>query len=195
MPSSVARLIAADHERLLRLIRRACAQGPSQQRWRGELVQLMRAHQAAETDTLTAEVVGEAGPSTVPALQRLTELDDRLAASVSRLEAAGLDSPALDTAGTDLADAVTRHAELLTAGVLTPMTDALPRRQMRARGGRTAASRDTARREPGADEPPPRRLDVSRAELYELAKRAGIEGRSSMSRRDLILELQRRQQT
>jgi hypothetical protein len=36
---------------------------------------------------------------------------------------------------------------------------------------------------------------VSRAELYELAKRAGIEGRSSMSRRDLIHELQRRQST
>jgi hypothetical protein len=70
----------------------------------------------------------------------------------------------------------------------------LPRKQMRELGGRYADVRDEALRDEGADEPPPRRLDVSRAELYELAKRAGIEGRSSMSRRDLINELQRRQQ-
>ena len=75
------------------------------------------------------------------------------------------------------------------------MTRALPRRQMRELGGRYAEVRDEALVEEGADEPTRRSLDVSRGELYELAKRAGIEGRSSMSRRDLIVELQRRQQT
>ncbi|HYJ77488.1 MAG TPA: Rho termination factor N-terminal domain-containing protein, partial [Actinomycetes bacterium] len=78
--------------------------------------------------------------------------------------------------------------------VLAPMTEAMPRKQMRELGGRYTDIRDAVLRDEGADAPPPRRLDVSRAELYELAKRAGIEGRSSMSRRDLINELQRQQQ-
>jgi hypothetical protein len=65
---------------------------------------------------------------------------------------------------------------------------------MRRVGGVYETSRDRALQAEGADEPPPRRLDLPRAELYELARRAGIEGRSAMSRRELINELQRRQQ-
>ena len=56
MPSSIARLTATDHERMLRLARRACSPGPSQHRWREELVHLVRAHRAAEEETLTDEL-------------------------------------------------------------------------------------------------------------------------------------------
>ena len=111
-----------------------------------------------------------------------------------RVEAVDLDATDLEAAGAALAAELGRHAALLADRVLAPMTEAMPRKQMRELGGRYTDIRDAVLRDEGADEPPPRRLDVSRAELYELAKRAGIEGRSSMSRRDLINELQRQQQ-
>ena len=66
------------------------------------------------------------------------------------------------------------------------------RKEIRLLGGEYESRRDDHLLRLGADEPPPRRLDLSRAELYELARRHGIEGRSAMSRRDLIAELQRR---
>lgn len=194
MPSSIARLTATDHERLLRLIRRACAPGPSQERWRAELAHLLRAHHAAENEVLPDDVVAGAGDAATAAHDELRRVDVELLEALHRLETAPLESSALDAAGAALADHLGRHAELLADRVLAPMTAALPRKQLRELGGRYADLRDEALRDEGADDPPPRRLDVSRAELYELAKRAGIEGRSSMSRRDLINELQRRQQ-
>jgi hypothetical protein len=69
------------------------------------------------------------------------------------------------------------------------------RKEVRRLGGLYADRRDQVLHEEGEADPPPRRLDLSRAELYELAKKAGIAGRSAMSRKDLIAELQRRQQT
>jgi hypothetical protein len=194
MPSSIARLVATDHERLLRLIRRACTPGPSQERWRDELAHLLRAHRAAEMETLRPDVVASAGELPAAAREHLEAVDQQLTAELERLEATALGCGDDVAAGSHLADVLRRHADLLAGQVLALMTEALPRKQMRELGGRYAQLRDAHLRDEGADEPPPRRLDVSRAELYELAKRAGIEGRSSMSRRDLIHELQRRQQ-
>jgi hypothetical protein len=193
MPSSIARLTATDHERMLRLVRRACSPGPSQQRWREELVHLVRAHRAAEEDALTDDVVLGAGAA--DALSQLRSQDAAIDDALHRLSDAPDGGPATTALQGELTELLGRHADTLAGGVLAPMTDALPRKQMRELGGAYARSRDRALQEEGADEPPPRRLDVSRAELYELAKRAGIEGRSSMSRRDLIHELQRRQST
>ena len=195
MPSSIARLIATDHERMLRLVRRACSPGPSQQRWREELVHLVRAHRAAEEDSLTDEVVRSAGAGTAEALSDVRSQDARLDEALQRLSDAPDDGPGTTALQDELTALLSRHADTLATRVLAPMSDALPRKQMRELGGSYAERRDGALRAEGADEPPPRRLDVSRAELYELAKRAGIEGRSSMSRRDLIHELQRRQST
>lgn len=195
MPSSIARLTATDHERMLRLVRRACTPGPSQHRWREELVHLVRAHRAAEEETLTDEVVSAVGAGAAEALSDVRSQDARIDAALDRLSAAPDDGPGTAALQDELTALMTRHGDVLAADVLAPMTDALPRKQMRELGGSYADLRDRALRAEGADEPPPRRLDVSRAELYELAKRAGIEGRSSMSRRDLIHELQRRQST
>jgi hypothetical protein len=195
MPSSIARLTATDHERMLRLVRRACSPGPSQQRWREELVHLARAHRAAEEDSLTDGVVHGAGAGAADALSALRSQDAAIDDALHRLSDAPDDGPATTALQGELTELLSRHADTLAGAVLAPMTDALPRKQMRELGGAYARSRDRALQEEGADEPPPRRLDVSRAELYELAKRAGIEGRSSMSRRDLIHELQRRQST
>jgi hypothetical protein len=195
MPSSIARLTATDHERMLRLVRRACSPGPSQQRWREELAHLVRAHRAAEEESLTEEVVRAAGAGAVGALSAVRSEDARIGDVLHRLDRAPGDGTATTSLGDELTELLSRHHETLSTRVLAPMTDALPRKQMRELGGIYAELRDRALQAEGADEPPPRRLDVSRAELYELAKRAGIEGRSSMSRRDLIHELQRRQST
>jgi hypothetical protein len=195
MPSSIARLTATDHERMLRLVRRACSPGPSQQRWREELVHLVRAHRAAEEDSLSEEVIRGAGAGAADALSELRSQDAAIDDALHRLSDAPGDGPATTALRGELTELLGRHADTLAGRVLAPMTDVLPRKQMRELGGAYARSRDRALQDEGADEPPPRRLDVSRAELYELAKRAGIEGRSSMSRRDLIHELQRRQST
>ena len=94
-----------------------------------------------------------------------------------------------------------RHQDVAVGGldghdplhrVLAPLESAVARKEIRLLGGEYESRRDDHLLRLGADEPPPRRLDLSRAELYELARRHGIEGRSAMSRRDLIAELQRR---
>jgi hypothetical protein len=195
MPSSIARLTATDHERMLRLVRRACSPGPSQQRWREELIHLVRAHRAAEEEALTDEVVRGAGVGAADALSDVRSQDDAIDDALHRLSDAADDGPGTTALQDELTALIGGHADALASRVLAPMTQALPRKQMRELGGVYAEARDRALQAEGADEPPPRRLDVSRAELYELAKRAGIEGRSSMSRRDLIHELQRRQST
>jgi len=195
MPSSIARLTATDHERMLRLVRRACSPGPSQQRWREELIHLVRAHRAAEEESLTDDVVSGAGVGATEALSDVRSQDDAIDDALHRLSEAPEGGPGTTALQHELTALLSRHGEALANGVLAPMSVALPRKQMRELGGAYAESRDRALQAEGADEPPPRRLDVSRAELYELAKRAGIEGRSSMSRRDLIHELQRRQST
>lgn len=195
MPSSITRLTALDHDRLLRLVRRACTEGPSQQRWRDELVQLVRAHRAAERETLTPDVLAEGGSDVVAGGDQLHEMDEQLTAATDALTVVPIGSPDMTDACDRLARLLRMHADMLAEQVLTPLEKAVPRKEIRRLGGMYETRREQELRESGADQPPPRRLDLPRAELYELAKRAGIEGRSAMSRRDLIDELQRRQKS
>jgi hypothetical protein len=192
MPSSVARLVGLDHERMIRLLKRACSQGPNQQRWRDEFTALLRAHRLAEREELLAEVgrvLPELGPRASQQNQADRDLDEVAAevadADVSAAEFADLCGRARD--------AVAAHGDALRTEVIEPLARAIGRKEMRRLGGRYESRRDTELRENEGHAPPPRRLDVSRAELYELAKRAGIEGRSAMSRDQLINELLRRQ--
>jgi len=196
MPSSITRLTALDHDRLHRLIRRASAPGPSRERWRDELVHLVRAHVAAEQEALPDHLVAQAGRAAVAAwagdLRRLGDELEQGAQAMARLPGT---SDGLAEIGVTLQRTLTLHADVLAEQVLRPLDEAVARKEMRRLGGVYADSRDRALRAQGAAEPPPRRLDLSRAELYELAKKAGIQGRSAMSRGDLIAELRRRQQT
>lgn len=194
MPSSITRLTALDHDRLLRLVRRAVAPGPSRDRWRDELVHLVRAHLLAEQQVLSADVVDAAGVGAVEAGRRLAEVDGRLRSAAERMAAVPVTSVELADAGAQLQQALTMHADMVTEQLLRPLETAVARKEIRRLGGLYAEARDRALKNEGDGEPPPRRLDLSRAELYELAKKAGIEGRSTMSRKDLIAELQRRQQ-
>lgn len=195
MPSSVSRLTALDHDRMLRLLRRACTPGPSQARWRDELVRLIRAHHLAEAETLSADVVAQAGPDAVSGVGEVHGIDDELCQLTTSLAGLPVTSPEVSAVCDRIQRLLTVHADLLTERVLGPLEQAVPRKELRRLGGLYETARDRGLQEEGAAEPPPRRLDLSRAELYELAKRAGIEGRSAMSRRELIDELQRRQQS
>lgn len=183
MPSSVARLITLDHERLSRLLRRAVAPGPSQNRWRDECARLLISHLRAERTVLADFVPADAGGA----------IPDRDLEHLSRaLAAAPVPSPDIPALGESLAAALERHARQLSSGVLEPLAASLRRKEIRDLGGRYEAVRDEVLHEQGAEEPPPRRLDLPRAQLYELARKAGVEGRSGMSRSELIAELQRR---
>lgn len=192
MPSSIVRVVRTDHERLPRLLRRVVTSGPSQDRWRAELLQLLHAHRAAERAVLTPEVLAPAGPAATQAVAELAGLDEQLEEAARALEGADLGSPSLPGLGDRLVDLVVRHAAL-TDAVLVPLETAVARKQVRLLGGAYEQARENALHAEGASEPPPRRLDLPRAELYELAKKAGIEGRSAMSRGELIAELQQRQ--
>jgi hypothetical protein len=191
MPSSVARLVGQDHERMVRLLKRACSQGPNQARWRDEFTALMRAHRLAESEELLAEV-GRVLPELGPEASRQDQTDrelDRLADQVAHAEVSAADFADLCTR-TRLS--IAAHDDELRTVVFEPLGRTIGRTGMRQLGGRYESRRDEELRHSGGQAPPPRRLDLSRAELYELAKRAGIEGRSGMSRDQLITELQRR---
>jgi hypothetical protein len=193
MPSSITRLTTLDHERMLRLLRRTVTEGPSQQRWRDELVHLLVAHQVAEQEALTPDVVAQAGPAAGTALDELSRLGSELARVADELAETPVPSPGANAIGERLRRLIDQHATVLSEQVLEPLESAVARKEVRRLGGVYETRRDSELREHGDAEPPPRRFDLSRAELYELARRAGIEGRSAMSRRDLIAELQRRQ--
>jgi hypothetical protein len=191
MPSSVARLTRLDHERLRRLLRRLCSAGPSQQRWRAEFLALLDAHRAAERDVVLADVVAEVEPLAAAAHEQ-SDADaelNRLAERIRQTDLGDAQLAPLREAGEAVLD---DHARRWAEGIMTPLEGLVARGVLRRLGGDYERCRDERLAAAGVDLAPPRRLDLSRAELYEMARRAGIEGRSSMTRGQLIDELQRR---
>jgi hypothetical protein len=190
MPSSVVRLVRLDHERLDRLLRRAAAEGPSQQRWRDELCALLQAHRTAEREELLPELVVRPGPLG-SAARRLGAADVELDRLTARLGATSHGDPGWSDRLAGVAEALAVHADTMRTETMPLLEQVTARKELRRLGGAYESRRD---RELGAGAlrpPPPRRLDVSRAELYEMARRAGIEGRSGMSRDELIERLRR----
>jgi hypothetical protein len=192
MPSSIVRLTVTDHERAQRLLRRVVTPGPSQGRWRDDVVRLLRAHRAAESAVLTKDVIRPAGAEAHRAMTDLSALDAELDEATDRLAAADVPSPGLIDLGSRIESLLGEHATTLDLRVLQPLEAAVARKEIRILGGRYAEVRDADLQDLGGEEPPPRRFDLPRAELYELARKAGIEGRSAMSRAELIAELRRR---
>ena len=193
MPSSIARVVRDDHARLPRLLRRVVRPGPSQERWREELLRLLHAHRSAERSVLTPEALAPAGDLADAAARDLDAFDRDLGDAVQALADAPLDSPELAPLGERLGTLLGQHAAV-SDQLRHALVGAVAMKQLRLLGGSYTETRDAVLRDDGAAEPPPRRLDLPRAELYELARKAGIEGRSAMSRGELIAELQQRQQ-
>lgn len=187
MPSSVVRLVTLDHRRLERLLERVVAPGPSRERWQRELLQLLAAHQAAEEGELYASLAADWGEQSVADVRAEA---DRLAAAADRLGALDLrpdgEPSGLGAGVGDLKQALAEHAHV-TEDVLLPLVgERLERKRLRELGGRYEERREQELVDNGGHRDVPRRLDYSRAELYELARKAGIEGRSAMTREQLI---------
>lgn len=81
---------------------------------------------------------------------------------------------------------LTRHDEHVRTELLAILPEALGRKELRELGGRYARRRDHELAPTASDEAPPRALDRPRAELYEMARRGGVPGRSAMTRTQLI---------
>lgn len=193
MSSSLVRVVRADHERLPRLLRRLVTPGPSQARWHAELLQLLRAHRAAEEAVLGRAVTEAVGPAAAVTATELDALDAELGRTAEALADEQPGSARVRHLGATLAGLLERHTAL-TERQLGLLQGAVPRKEVRRLGEEYATLRDEMLREEGAAEPPPRRLDLPRAELYEMARRAGIEGRSAMSRAALVEALLRHQE-
>jgi hypothetical protein len=191
MPSSVRRVTTLDHERLHRLLRRVCTPGPSQERWREEFVGLLRAHRTAERDVVLVQLVSPGEPLE-PVARELAAADVELDRLAEQARAADLNSSDLEALRRRADALLSQHAEGWSTRLLTPLEQSVARSELRRLGGAYQERRDGELVGAGVVQAPPRRLDLSRAELYEMARRAGIEGRSAMTRGQLIDELQRR---
>src|SRR4051794_16617974 len=112
MPSSISRVVRDDHARLPRLLRRVVTPGPSRQRWRDELLQLLRAHRTAEREALATEALAPAGDLATDPARELAELDRDLDDAVRAVADAGLDSPALTPLGERLGSLLDQHCAL-----------------------------------------------------------------------------------
>lgn len=188
MPSSVRRLTTLDHERLHRLLRRTCSPGPSQQRWRAELVGLLQAHRRAEREVVLVELVNR--PALEATARQQEQADAEIDMLAERLRRADLAAASLEDLRTDCDALLGRHARRWSDTVMAPLEGELARGELRRLGGAYEQRRDDELAGAGVAQATPRRLDLSRAELYEMARRAGIEGRSAMTRRQLIDQLQ-----
>lgn len=190
MPSSVRRLTKLDHERLGRLLQRMCTPGPSQQRWRAEFVGLLVAHRVAERDDVAPALV--VLPPLAAATRAQAETDVELDRLAERVERANLDLDDLGALQRRAEALLTAHARNWSDELMVPLEELVARAELRRLGGAYEQRRDRELAGSAVAQAPPRRLDLSRAELYEMARRAGIEGRSAMTRGQLIDRLQRR---
>ncbi len=155
-------------------------------------MRLLHAHRRAERAVLTPEVLAPAGDAAAGAVRDLAVLDADIDATTEALVATAVDSPDLAGLGERLGVLLAQHAALVD-DLTRQLESVVARKQVRLLGGEYAGARDAALQDDGAGRVP-RRLDLSRAELYELARKAGIEGRSAMSRGELIARLQQLQQ-
>src|SRR4029079_16208041 len=134
MPSSITRVVRDDHERLPRLLRRVVRPGPSQDRWREELLRLLHAHRTAERTVLPPDVLAPAGDVARIAALDLDALDRELGDAAQALADSPLDSSALGDLGERLGTLLAQHAAS-SDRTLQALEDAVARKQVRLLGG------------------------------------------------------------
>jgi hypothetical protein len=176
MGRSIVESIERDHRRLLEITARLSSVSRGQQRLGNQLRTLCIGHLRAET-AVACRVVGHAGYAATE--QQARRILDALAA--------GDNEPRLHIElRTWLTDHITdvRHLVIPRLGAESGRSrlEQLGAAYQRRRVVEAAALR--------AVRGTPRRLDRSRTELYEQARRAGIAGRSAMTRRELVNALQ-----
>lgn len=176
MTRSVTDCLSRDHDRLLDLLSRLRTASRGREALANQVRVLAVSHLRAET-AVVSPVVGHRGYAAVT--ERALRLLDRLAG--------GHDEAGLHA---DIAGLVRGHAE----DVDRTLAPALLAESGAGRLEQLASAYEHRRSVEAASmrpvRPTPRRFDVSRTELYEHARRAGVPGRSTMTRDQLIVALQ-----
>jgi hypothetical protein len=187
MGANVIRLARTDHRRIHELIDR-----------------LTRRYRAGEA--LPARVLGElsahveaSATALLPfAESRITALDPAYAATLDELaavadELAEAPRPVPPELTERLAAVIGRHVEIEEQAVLQPLADEIGVERLRMLGEHFRRCRDARLKAKGNAPRRNHRPPASRAELYERARIRGIEGRSTMSRNELLHALREAQ--
>lgn len=184
MPRNIVATVRTDHHRLERLTARLFVGRTTFISARDDLVQSLGAHLEAEALVVHPAAV-ERGVSR-DLLEHATKLAGELRGALEELagvperhQGGDLDSRLLSLLH-DHVHLEEQIAEVLDGGI----PEAL-----RRLGGDYGRARDASAIKLRPVTVVPRRLDRPRTELYEMARRAGIEGRTRMSREQLIQAL------
>ncbi|MGN6089575.1 MAG: Rho termination factor N-terminal domain-containing protein [Actinomycetales bacterium] len=184
MPRNITATVRTDHHRLERLTGRLFVGRTTFVSARDDLVQSLGAHleaeelvvhRAAATKGAPSELLVSAGEIAEELRQALSEL----ATVPERHQGGDLDTRLLGLLKSHI-EVEDEIGETLAGG--------LPE-AMRRLGGDYGRAREAAAARLRRTTVVPRRLDRPRTELYEMARRVGIEGRTRMSREQLIQAL------
>lgn len=189
MGRNVISLIHRDHRHLDDLLRQAAHGRGSRRAARDELASALTAHlDAAEEGAQT--FVSSRFPEAAAEVRALHDQGRLLREGVVALVTTEPVDEHYDELVIDLREAFDEHVsreDRVVSLLVDHDVDVMRLRDLGARYQRRFDALQAAARKqaPGV----PRRLDLSRADLYEQARRAGIPGRSAMSREELIAAL------
>lgn len=183
MGANVVRLVRTDHRRIRELLNRLSRRYRAGEALPAQLVTELLAHVAATESTLLPF-----------AESRIDHLDDAYSQSLERLAAAGAEladavHPVPAEVVEGVAAALIDHIEIEERAALQPLDESVTVERLRMLGENFRRARDARLKSKGESARRYYRPAVSRAELYERARYRGIEGRSTMSRSELLSAL------
>lgn len=187
MARNVLHLLRTEHRRLNQALLRAERGRGSRARARDEAVSGILAHVHACHATLHP-AAGEHRGGDADRLEQLRRDDDALLSAAGELGPADPLQPGFRELATACLQALDRHARS-EEHLLEECLQDLEVVRLRDFGAQYLRARDGELKHASPVSAPPRRLDVPRADLYEQARKAGVPGRSSMSREQLIAAL------
>lgn len=180
MGANVIRLVRTDHRRIHELINRLSRRYRAGEALPAKVVDELSAHVEASTTTLlpfAQDRIAELDPAYMRALDGLADAAAELA-----------DAP--DPVPQDMVDrldaALRNHVETEERAVLEPLGERVSVERLRMLGETFRRTRETRLKAKGKTPRHSQRQPISRAELYERARYRGIEGRSTMSRSQLL---------
>lgn len=184
MGANVTRLIRTDHRRIGELLDRLERSYRSSTDLRITVVSELVAHETASSKELLpfseARLVGDD--------TRLSETLEGLRLAAAELEEA--DEPPPQEVVRRAKVIFRAHVEVEENDVAEPLSHATDVNRLRQAGDAFRRRRDAVLKARGQGRAQNRRRPASRAELYERARRRGIPGRSSMTRKQLVEALE-----
>ncbi|MGN6331885.1 MAG: hemerythrin domain-containing protein [Motilibacteraceae bacterium] len=190
MARNVLHLLRTEHRRLNEALLRAERGRGSRARARDEAVSGILAHVHACHAVLHPAAAGHhAGEASgADRLDHLRQDDDGLLSTALELAPADPLQSGFRERATACLQALDRHARS-EEHLLDECLHDVDVVRLRDFGAHYLRARDAELKHASPVSAPPRRLDVPRADLYEQARKAGVPGRSSMSREQLIAAL------